>query len=76
MILPGFPQLFLSSNMYEAEQEFISLLTLILRRVNGTQQHFPEEAPKKHGVKDVAFAKKCGLTIENMVRSSWVYKQL
>ena len=31
---------------------------------------------KKQGVKDVAFAKKCGLTIENMVRSSWVYQQL
>ena len=25
---------------------------------------------KKQGVQDVAFAKKCGLTIENMVRSS------
>ena len=31
---------------------------------------------KEEGVQDVAFAKKCGLTIENMVRSSWVYKQL
>ena len=31
---------------------------------------------KGQGVKDVAFAKKCGLTIENMVRSSWVYQQL
>ena len=31
---------------------------------------------KKQGVKDVAFAKKCGLKIEDMVRSSWVYKQL
>ena len=31
---------------------------------------------KGRGVKDVAFAKKCGLTIENMVRSSWVYQQL
>jgi len=28
------------------------------------------------GVRDVAFAKKCGLKIEEMVRSSWVYKQL
>ncbi|MDA2929455.1 ISNCY family transposase [Acidobacteria bacterium AH-259-O06] len=28
------------------------------------------------GVQDVAFAKKCGLSIQNMVRSSWVYKQL
>ena len=26
---------------------------------------------KEEGVQDVAFAKKCGLTIENMVRSSW-----
>jgi IS5 family transposase len=26
------------------------------------------------GVQDVAFAKKCGLTIENMVSSSWVYQ--
>ena len=31
---------------------------------------------KKQGVQNVAFAKKCGLTIENMVRSSWVYQQL
>ena len=31
---------------------------------------------KKQGVKDVAFAKKCGLKIQDMVRSSWVYKQL
>jgi len=31
---------------------------------------------KKQGVKDVAFAKKCGLKIEDMVRSSWVYQQL
>ena len=31
---------------------------------------------KGQGVRDVAFAKKAGLKIENMVRSSWVYKQL
>ena len=31
---------------------------------------------KGQGVRDVAFAKKCGLSIEDMVRSSWVYKQL
>lgn len=31
---------------------------------------------KKQGIKDVAFAKKRGLKIENMVRSSWVYQQL
>ena len=31
---------------------------------------------KKQGIQDVAFAKKCGLKIENMVRSSWVYQQL
>ena len=30
----------------------------------------------KQGVQDVAFSKKCGLTVESMVRSSWVYKQL
>ena len=28
---------------------------------------------KEQGVEDVAFAKKCGLTVESMVRSSWVY---
>ena len=33
-------------------------------------------AKSKPGLKDVAFAKKCGLTIESMVSSSWVYKQL
>ncbi len=31
---------------------------------------------KDQGVQDVAFAKKCGLKIQDMVRSSWVYKQL
>ena len=31
---------------------------------------------KNQGVQDVAFAKKCGLKIQDMVRSSWVYKQL
>jgi IS5 family transposase len=31
---------------------------------------------KKQGVRDVAFAKKSGLKIENMARSSWVYQQL
>ena len=31
---------------------------------------------KGKGIKDVAFAKKRGLKVENMVRSSWVYKQL
>lgn len=33
------------------------------------------EWAKQH-VKDVAFAKKCGLKIEQMVKSSWVYRQL
>lgn len=31
---------------------------------------------KKQGVRDVVFAKKSGLKIENMARSSWVYQQL
>lgn len=31
---------------------------------------------KDTGVKDVAFAKKCGLKITDMVKSSWVYKRL
>lgn len=31
---------------------------------------------KAKGVQDVVFAKKCGLKVENMARSSWVYKQL
>ena len=31
---------------------------------------------KEQGVEDVAFAKKCGLTVESMVRSSRVYKEL
>jgi len=31
---------------------------------------------KDMGVKDVAFSKKCGFTISDMVKSSWVYKQL
>ena len=34
------------------------------------------EWAKKQGVQDVVFAKKAGLTIENMARSSWVYQQL
>jgi IS5 family transposase len=31
---------------------------------------------KAIGVSDVAFHKKCGLTIEDMVKSPWVYRQL
>ena len=31
---------------------------------------------KKQGIQDVAFAKKAGLKVTDMVRSSWVYKQL
>ena len=31
---------------------------------------------KEQGVEDVAFAKKCGVTVESMVRSSRVYKEL
>jgi IS5 family transposase len=31
---------------------------------------------KDMGVKDVAFSKKCGLKITDMVKSSWVYKRL
>ena len=31
---------------------------------------------KKLGVKDVAFSKRCGLRVSDMVRSTWVYKRL
>ena len=31
---------------------------------------------KKLGVKDVAFHKKCGIKVEDMVKSTWVYKKL
>ena len=31
---------------------------------------------KEMGVKDVAFNKKCGLKVEDMVKSNWVYKKL
>ena len=31
---------------------------------------------KEAGIKDVSFSKKRGLAIENMVKSTWVYKQL
>jgi IS5 family transposase len=31
---------------------------------------------KKRGVEDVAFAKRCGLAIDEMVKSTWVYKRL
>jgi IS5 family transposase len=31
---------------------------------------------KELGVKDVAFSKKCGLKVSDMVKSSWVYKRL
>jgi IS5 family transposase len=34
------------------------------------------EAIKNLGVKDVAFAKKCHLEIADMVKSTWVYRQL
>lgn len=31
---------------------------------------------KAMGIKDVAFNKKCGLKVEEMVKSNWVYKKL
>ena len=31
---------------------------------------------KKLGVEDIAFSKRCGLAITDMVKSSWVYKRL
>ena len=31
---------------------------------------------KAYGVRDMAFHKKCGLTIEDMVKSRWVYRKL
>jgi len=31
---------------------------------------------KKQGIRDIAFAKKCGLKIEQMAHSSWIYQQL
>ena len=31
---------------------------------------------KAHGVRDMAFHKKCGLTIKDMVQSRWVYRKL
>ncbi len=34
------------------------------------------EAAKALGVEDVAFHKKCGLTVEEMVKSHWVYRRL
>ena len=34
------------------------------------------DAAKARGVEDVAFHKKRGLSIESMVRSQWVYRQL
>jgi IS5 family transposase len=33
-------------------------------------------AIKERGVEDVAFAKRCGLAVEDMVKSMWVYKRL
>ena len=33
-------------------------------------------ALKKLGVEDVAFSKRCGLLVSDMVRSTWVYKRL
>ena len=34
------------------------------------------KAAKKHGIKDVAFAKRRGISILEMVKSTWVYKKL
>ncbi len=34
------------------------------------------EAAKALGIEDVAFHEKCGLHVEDMVRSTWVYRQL
>ena len=31
---------------------------------------------KAHGVRDMAFHKKCGLRVEEMVKSNWVYRKL
>jgi len=67
-----------------------SLACRMLRRQQKLFDRYPRQASfdggfatahnlewaKKQGVQDVVFAKKAGLTIENMARSSWVYQQL
>lgn len=67
-----------------------SLACRMLRRQQKLFDRYPRQASfdggfassdnlkwaKKQGVQDVVFAKKAGLKIENMARSSWVYKQL
>jgi IS5 family transposase len=67
-----------------------SLACRMLRRQQKLFDRYPRQASfdggfatpdnlnwaKKQGVQDVVFAKKAGLKIENMARSSWVYRQL
>lgn len=67
-----------------------SWTTTMLERQNQLYGRYPRQASfdggfasldnlnwaKKQGIQDVAFAKKRGLQVENMARSSWVYKML
>lgn len=62
----------------------------MIKRQNGIYGKFPHQAAfdggfasksnlagiKALGVKDVMFAKKCGLEIHDMAKSTWVYKRL
>ena len=42
----------------------------------GYASHANLDKAKARGVSDMAFHKKCGLRIEDMVRSHWVYRKL
>src|SRR4051794_39769406 len=54
-------------------QEHLNIAT---RRSPSSNKREPNDPGKACGMRDMAFHKKSGLSIEDMVRSRWVYRKL
>ena len=60
----------------KVQQDIFGKLPLQVAYDGGFASKDNLEKIKQLGVKDVAFAKKCGLKIDEMAKSFWVYKRL
>jgi IS5 family transposase len=66
----------IAKKMVIRQQDIFGKLPLQVAYDGGFASKDNLEKIKQLGVKDVAFAKKCGLKIDEMAKSFWVYKRL
>jgi IS5 family transposase len=64
-----------SGNPADAER-FLPMLDRHIARAGGYASRANLAAAKARGVADVAFHKKCGIAVADMVKSPWVYRRL